>query len=98
MAQLIGSLLASGTLSLLFDVDREAFFGTVPNGPHGRSLVAEIITTFLLMFVVCGAATDSRAVSNFPYQYTLFIYYLTTKVEFFLSGRRTEAWLGSPLE
>ncbi|KAL3731364.1 hypothetical protein ACJRO7_028268 [Eucalyptus globulus] len=61
VAQLLGSILASGTLYLLFDVDSKSFFGTVPTGPHVRSLVVEIIISFLLMFVVSGVATDNRA-------------------------------------
>ncbi|KAA3483128.1 putative aquaporin NIP-type [Gossypium australe] len=64
VAQLLGSILASETLTLLWDIPRDAFFGTVPVGPASRSLVLEIIISFLLMFVVSGVATDSRAVSN----------------------------------
>ena len=62
LSQLVGSLLASGTLALLFDVDRKSYFGTVPVGSSGQSLVIEIIISFLLMFVICGVATDNRAV------------------------------------
>ncbi|KAJ6771878.1 AQUAPORIN NIP2-1 [Salix koriyanagi] len=36
VAQLLGSLLASGTLSLLFNVPDEAYFGTIPVGPDIR--------------------------------------------------------------
>ncbi|XP_076947201.1 putative aquaporin NIP-type [Bidens hawaiensis] len=60
-AQLLGSILASGTLCLLFDVEPEYFFGTVPNGSYVRSLVLEIIISFLLMFVISGVATDNRS-------------------------------------
>ncbi|KAJ6684270.1 AQUAPORIN NIP2-1 [Salix viminalis] len=49
IAQLMGSILASGTLALVFDVTPEAFFGTVPAGSNGQSLVLEIIISFLLM-------------------------------------------------
>jgi aquaporin NIP len=63
VAQLLGSLLASGTLSLLFSVTGEAYFGTIPVGPDIRSFVTEIIISFLLMFVISGVATDNRAVS-----------------------------------
>lgn len=66
LAQLLGSILASGTLYLLFDVSKEeAFFGTVPVGSNVQSLVMEFITSFLLMFVISGVATDNRAVSKF---------------------------------
>ncbi|XAR51471.1 hypothetical protein NMG60_11006105 [Bertholletia excelsa] len=60
-AQFVGSILASGTLALMFDVTRETFFGTVPAGSNGQSLAIEIIISFLLMFTVCGVGTDDRA-------------------------------------
>jgi aquaporin NIP len=62
-AQVLGSVLASGTLCLLFDVDEKSFFGTVPAGSNIQSLVFEILTSFLLMFVVSAVSTDNRAVS-----------------------------------
>uniref|UniRef100_A0A6N2K8W7 Aquaporin n=1 Tax=Salix viminalis TaxID=40686 RepID=A0A6N2K8W7_SALVM len=64
IAQLMGSILASGTLALVFDVTPEAFFGTVPAGSNGQSLVLEIIISFLLMFVISGVSTDDRAVGD----------------------------------
>lgn len=64
VAQLLGSVLASETLTLVWEIPRDAFFGTVPIGPTSRSLLLEIIISFLLMFVISGVATDSRAVSN----------------------------------
>ncbi|KAJ6890984.1 hypothetical protein NC651_024482 [Populus alba x Populus x berolinensis] len=64
VAQLLGSLLASGTLSLLFSVPDEAYFGTIPVGPDIRSFVTEIIISFLLMFVISGVATDNRAIGE----------------------------------
>ncbi|VVB02628.1 unnamed protein product [Arabis nemorensis] len=63
-AQLAGSLLASLTLRLMFNVTREAFFGTTPADSPIRALVAEIIISFLLMFVISGVATDSRAIGE----------------------------------
>ncbi|CAE6201899.1 unnamed protein product [Arabidopsis arenosa] len=60
-AQLTGSLLASLTLRLMFNVTPKAFFGTTPTDSSGQALVAEIIISFLLMFVISGVATDSRA-------------------------------------
>ncbi|PWA72423.1 major intrinsic protein, Aquaporin-like protein [Artemisia annua] len=59
--QLLGSLLASATVYMLFDVEQKYFFGTVPNGSNVRSLVLEIIISFLLMFVISGVATDNRS-------------------------------------
>ncbi|ERN04346.1 probable aquaporin NIP-type isoform X2 [Amborella trichopoda] len=63
-AQVVGSLLASGTLRLLFDVKTTAFFGTVPTGSALQSFILEIIISFLLMFVISGVATDSRAIGE----------------------------------
>lgn len=65
IAQALGSTLASGTLYLLFDLDDNSYFGTVPSGPHIQSLVFEILASFLLMFVVSAVSTDNRAVSIF---------------------------------
>ncbi|XP_009762967.1 putative aquaporin NIP-type isoform X1 [Nicotiana tabacum] len=64
IAQLMGSILASGTLALLFDVTPQAYFGTVPVGSNGQSLAIEIIISFLLMFVISGVATDDRAIGQ----------------------------------
>lgn len=64
IAQLTGSILASGTLALLLDVTSESYFGTLPVGSNGQSLAIEIIISFLLMFVVCGVSTDDRAVGQ----------------------------------
>ncbi|CDY65403.1 BnaC06g42210D [Brassica napus] len=63
-AQLSGSLLASLILRLMFNVTPEAFFGTTPADSVARALVAEIIISFLLMFVISGVATDSRAIGE----------------------------------
>ncbi|XAR72257.1 hypothetical protein NMG60_11018837 [Bertholletia excelsa] len=64
IGQMLGSTLASGTLYLLFDVNSEAFFGTVPVGSNVRSLFVEFLTSFLLMFVISGVTTDNRAVGE----------------------------------
>ncbi|KAM7271716.1 hypothetical protein ACFE04_030930 [Oxalis oulophora] len=64
IAQMLGSILASGTLYLLFDVTKSAYFGTVPVGSNVQSLILEIITSFLLMFVISGVATDNRAIGE----------------------------------
>ncbi|MED6114715.1 hypothetical protein PIB30_083118 [Stylosanthes scabra] len=63
-AQVLGSVLASGTLYLLFDVTVDSYFGTVPKGPYIQSLVFEILTSFLLMFVVSAVTSDDRAVGE----------------------------------
>lgn len=64
IAQVLGSVTASGTLCLLFKIKPEYFFGTTPSGSDVQSLVIEIITTFLLMFVISGVATDTRAIGE----------------------------------
>jgi len=64
---LVGSTLASGTLSLMFDITSKTYFGTVPVGSNGQSLVAEIIISFLLMFVISAVSTDERAVCTRKY-------------------------------
>ncbi|CAA0817179.1 Putative aquaporin NIP4-1 [Striga hermonthica] len=62
LAQLVGSILASGSLYVLLDVPKEAYFGTLPVGSNAQSLVIEFIASFLLMFVISGVATDNRSV------------------------------------
>ncbi|XP_061355612.1 probable aquaporin NIP-type [Gastrolobium bilobum] len=64
IAQALGSILGSGTLRLLFDLDENSYFGTVPSGSHVQSLVFEILTSFLLMFVVSAVSTDNRAIGE----------------------------------
>ncbi|KAL0350303.1 UNVERIFIED_CONTAM: putative aquaporin NIP-type [Sesamum radiatum] len=64
IAQLMGSILASCTLALMFDITKEAYFGTLPVGSNGQSLAIEIVISFLLMFVISGTCTDSRAVGE----------------------------------
>ncbi|CAL5213106.1 unnamed protein product [Lathyrus oleraceus] len=64
IAQMVGSILASGTLCLLFELDEKSFFGTVPSGSHVQSLVFEILASFLLMFVISAVSTDNRAVGE----------------------------------
>ncbi|KAI4313791.1 hypothetical protein L6164_026744 [Bauhinia variegata] len=64
IAQFVGSFLASGSLYLLYEPDENAYFGTTPAGSHVQSLVVEIITTFLLLFVASAVATDNRAIGE----------------------------------
>ncbi|KAG5400248.1 hypothetical protein IGI04_014855 [Brassica rapa subsp. trilocularis] len=63
-AQLTGSLLGSLTLKLMFHVTPAAYFGTIPSDSATQALAAEIIISFLLMFVISGVATDNRAVGE----------------------------------
>lgn len=64
-AQVTGSILASGTLDLLFEVTPQAYFGTTPSGSNAQALVMEIIISFILMFVIFGTAFDDRAHNEF---------------------------------
>jgi glycerol uptake facilitator-like aquaporin len=51
----------------MFDITSKTYFGTVPVGSNGQSLVAEIIISFLLMFVISAVSTDERAVCTRKY-------------------------------
>ncbi|KAG6391621.1 hypothetical protein SASPL_149378 [Salvia splendens] len=64
LAQLLGALLASGTLYLLLDVTDLTSFDTAPTGSAMQSLAMEFIASFLLMFVISGVATDNRAIGE----------------------------------
>ncbi|KVH89459.1 Aquaporin-like protein, partial [Cynara cardunculus var. scolymus] len=61
VAQILASILASGTLRLIFSGPHDHFVGNVPIGSDIRSFVMEIIITFYLMFVITAVATDNRA-------------------------------------
>ncbi|GAA0185635.1 hypothetical protein LIER_32923 [Lithospermum erythrorhizon] len=63
-AQLMGSILASGTLALMFDIPEKDYFGTIPAGSPWQSFAMEIVISFLLMFVISGVATDNRAIGE----------------------------------
>ncbi|XP_057962240.1 probable aquaporin NIP-type [Malania oleifera] len=64
VAQMLGSVMASGSLCLIFEIESTDYFGTVPAGSNLQSLVIEIIISFLLMFVISGVATDNRAIGE----------------------------------
>ncbi|KAI5684362.1 hypothetical protein M9H77_05590 [Catharanthus roseus] len=64
ICQLLGSILASLTLVLIFEINTQSFFGTLPAGSCGQSLAMEIIISFLLMFVISGTGTDDRAIGE----------------------------------
>ncbi|KAG9450534.1 hypothetical protein H6P81_010499 [Aristolochia fimbriata] len=64
VAQLLGSVLASGTLRLiLISSTKDYFFGSAPAGSAFQALVTEFIVSFLLMFVICGAS-DEQSVGD----------------------------------
>ncbi len=60
-AQVVGALLASGLLRLLFP-ESTTLGETLPAGSAGQSFVLEVILTFLLMFVIIQVATGSKEV------------------------------------
>lgn len=64
LAQVLGSILASGTLRLIFNGGQDHFMGTQPAGTEIQSFVLEFIITFYLMFVISGVATDNRAIGE----------------------------------
>ncbi|ESW31488.1 hypothetical protein PHAVU_002G242300 [Phaseolus vulgaris] len=64
LAQVVGSILASGTLRLIFTGNENQFPGTLPSGTHAQAFVVEFIITFFLMFVISGVATDNRAIGE----------------------------------
>ncbi len=60
-AQIIGAVLASGILKLLFPTT-SSMGETLPAGGAMQSFVLEIILTFFLMFVIIHVATGSKEV------------------------------------
>ncbi|GAB2299009.1 Aquaporin NIP1-1 [Dionaea muscipula] len=63
-SQILGSILASGSLRLIFNGKENSFAGSSPAGSDIQSVVIEFITTFYLMFVISGVATDNRAIGE----------------------------------
>ena len=59
ISQLIGAVLASGTLKLLFRAN-ETLGATLPAGTEVQSLVLEFLLTFFLMLVIINVATGSK--------------------------------------
>ncbi|MBZ0098579.1 MAG: MIP family channel protein [Taibaiella sp.] len=59
MAQLIGALLASGTLKLLFPTNQN-LGSTIPVGSDMQSFVLELLLTFFLMLVIFNVAHGSK--------------------------------------
>ncbi|GAB2299004.1 Aquaporin NIP1-1 [Dionaea muscipula] len=63
-SQVLGSILANGSLRLIFNGKEDYFAGSSPSGSDLQSLIIEFIITFYLMFVVSGVATDNRAIGE----------------------------------
>ncbi len=62
-AKLIGAAIAAFALRSILGPDAPLGM-TIPSGTVSQSLTLEVIITFLLMFVIAGVATDSRAVGE----------------------------------
>lgn len=68
--QLMGTILASLTLKVLYEgkVDiRVVVTQYSSSTTQFEAIVWEFIATFILMFIVCGVATDHRGVCFFCY-------------------------------
>lgn len=59
LSQLIGALLASGLLRVMF-VDHGNLGATLPAGPWLQSFLFEIVLTFLLMFVILNVSVGAK--------------------------------------
>lgn len=59
LAQLVGALLASGLLRVLFP-DHATLGATLPAGAALQSFVFEMVLTLVLMFVILSAATGAK--------------------------------------
>ncbi len=58
-AQLVGAILASATLRVLF-IEHPTLGATLPAGPWWQSFVLEFLLTFFLMFVVMCVSTGAK--------------------------------------
>jgi glycerol uptake facilitator protein len=70
VAQLIGAVLASLAFAACIGVEAATVGGLGATAPfpgisYGQAFLAEVIGTFLLMFVIMGIAVDERAPSQF---------------------------------
>ncbi|KAI9127376.1 hypothetical protein K1719_001935 [Acacia pycnantha] len=65
--QLLASILASGTLRLIFEGSHDRFSGTSLSGTHLQGFVVEFIITFYIMLVkysTSGLSSDNREMSQ----------------------------------
>ncbi|KAH9288109.1 hypothetical protein KI387_032226, partial [Taxus chinensis] len=63
VSQFVGSISAGFALRLLLGEEVQ-MAATVPKGSDMQSLLVEFLITFLLMFVICSVATDTRAIGE----------------------------------
>lgn len=64
LSQLVGALLASGTLRLMFP-DSVGLGETIPAGSDMQSFILEVILTYLLMLVILFVSQNEPSVSQF---------------------------------
>ncbi|CAN1228000.1 Probable aquaporin NIP-type [Linum perenne] len=62
VVQVLGSILASWTLELFLDITPASYFATAPAGSAGQSLFAEIVATFILLFVISAVSVENSTV------------------------------------
>ena len=71
VSQIVGALLAVGSLALLFleenkTIQELGYYGaTLPRGSQIQSFFFELILTFILMLVIYGSAIHGKAVKSF---------------------------------
>ena len=58
-AQIVGALVASGLLKLLFPTNA-TLGATLPAGSEGQSFILEVVLTFLLMLVILSVSTGAK--------------------------------------
>ncbi|CAN1122794.1 Probable aquaporin NIP-type [Linum perenne] len=64
VVQVLGSILASWTLELFLDITPASYFATAPAGSAGQSLFAEIVATFILLFVISAVSVENSTVGD----------------------------------
>ncbi|CAN0913739.1 Probable aquaporin NIP-type [Linum grandiflorum] len=62
--QVLGSILASWSLELFLDITPASYFGTIPAGSAAQSLFAEIVATFILLFVISAVSAENSSVGD----------------------------------
>lgn len=71
IAQVLGAIVASGMLYLIFleeakSMSELAYLGsTLPRGSQMQAFIMEFILTFILMLVICGSAVHGKAIKSF---------------------------------
>ncbi len=64
-SQIVGALVASETLHLLFPNSNKGLGGTYPSGTDVQTIIIEIILTFFLFFVVVFCSQGKKEIQNY---------------------------------